>query len=210
MPPTTTSVLQLCDQGIIDLTKRGFQRRLMEFIVQEMDKDEDSTLTAPQIVKRVSMLKAINWISESWNELKPETITRCWKRGGLEARSSPEIEIDHDEDTEQFWGFGLLSLTDDEFNEWIRADNEIETNWETTDEDILDKVRRELGTDKEIETVEDEEEEEYIPVSGWDAKAAIDTLKKYLRQCEDSKPDVESLKLGEINRFVTKKNIDSL
>ena len=87
MPPTTTSVLQLCDQGIIDLTKRGFQRRLMEFIVQEMDKDEDSTLTAAQIVKRVSMLKAINWISESWNELKPETITQCWKRGGLEARS---------------------------------------------------------------------------------------------------------------------------
>ena len=184
MPPTTTSVLQLCDQGIIDLTKRGFQRRLMEFIVQEMDKDEDSTLTAPQIVKRVSMLKAINWISESWNELKPETITRCWKRGGLEARSSPEIEID--EDTEQFSGFGLLSLTDDEFNEWIRADNEIETNRETTDEDILDKVRRELGTDKEIDTVEDEEEEEDILVSGWDAKAAIDTLKKYLRQCEDS------------------------
>ena len=132
------------------------------------------------------------------------------KRGGLEARSSPESEIDHDEDTEQFSGFGLLSLTDDEFNEWIRADNEIETNRETTDEDILDKVRRELGTDKEIETVEDEEEEEHIPVSGWDAKAAIDTLKKYLRQCEDSKPDVESLKLGEINRFVTKKNIDSL
>ena len=49
-----------------------------------------------------------------------------------------------------------------------------------------------------------------VLVSGWDAKAAIDTLKKYLRQCEDSKPDVESLKLGEINRFVTKKNIDSL
>ena len=41
-------------------------------------------------------------------------------------------------------------------------------------------------------------------------RPAIDTLKKYLRQCEDSKPDVESLKLGEINRFVTKKNIDSL
>ena len=58
--------------------------------------------------------------------------------------------------------------------------------------------------------MEDEEEEEDIPVSEWDAKAAIDTLKKYLRQCEDSKPDVESLKLGEINRFVTKKNIDSL
>ena len=88
----------------------------MEFIVQEMDKDEDSTLTAAQIVKRVSMLKAINWISESWNELKPETITR-----------------------------------------W-----EIETNRETTDEDILEKVRRELGTDKEIDTVEDEEEEEDI------------------------------------------------
>ena len=40
----------------------------------------------------------------------------------------------------------------------------------------MEKVRRELGTEKEIETVEDEEEEEDILVSGWDAKAAIDTL----------------------------------
>ena len=51
--------------------------------------------------------------------------------------------------------------------------------------------------------LEDEEEEENIPVSEWDAKAAIDTLKKYLRQCEDSKPEIESLKLCEINRFVS-------
>ena len=55
-----------------------------------------------------------------------------------------------------------------------------------------------------------EEEEEDVPISAMEAKAAIDLLKKYLRQCEDSKPDVDSLKLGEIDRFVTKRNLEYL
>lgn len=68
-------------------------------------------------------------------------------------------------------------------------------------------VRRGLETE-----IKNEEEETVIdvPVSRLEAQAAIETLKKYLSQCEDSKPNVESLKLGEIDRFVRRKNNRSL
>ena len=46
------------------------------------------------------------------------------------------------------------------------------------------------------------EDEEETAVSGLEAKSAIETLKKYLRQCEDCKSDVGSMKLGEIDLFV--------
>ena len=75
LPPNTTNVLQPCDQGIIELAKRGFRRRLIEFIMQEMDKDEDAT--APKLVKKVTLLNAIHWMTESWNDLSATTISRC-------------------------------------------------------------------------------------------------------------------------------------
>ena len=54
--------------------------------------------TAPQIVKKVTLLNAILWMTESWNDLSATTISRCWKKGGLEAFSSPETEVDIEED----------------------------------------------------------------------------------------------------------------
>ena len=57
LPPNTTSVLQVCDQGIIELTERGFKNRLLDFIMEQMDEDSEST--APQLVRKVTLLDAI-------------------------------------------------------------------------------------------------------------------------------------------------------
>ena len=86
LPPNTTSVLQPCDQGIIELTKRGFKNRLLDFIMEQMDEDSEST--APQLVRKVMLLNAILWLEEAWKQLPATTITKCWKRGGLVDRKS--------------------------------------------------------------------------------------------------------------------------
>ena len=41
----------------IELTKHAFKSRVLDFIMAEMDKDKDAT--APELVKKVTLLNAI-------------------------------------------------------------------------------------------------------------------------------------------------------
>ena len=134
LPPNTTSVLQLCDQGIIELTERGFKNRLLDFIMEQMDEDSEST--APQLVRKVTLLNAILWLDEAWKDLPATTITKCWRRGGLVASSAPDIEMEEETEVRP----NILYLTEEEFNEWIRADDEIQATQESTDEEISQNV----------------------------------------------------------------------
>ena len=56
--------------------------------------DEDSESTAPQLVRKVTLLNAILWLDEAWKDLPVTTITKCWRRGGLMASSAPYIEME--------------------------------------------------------------------------------------------------------------------
>ena len=92
-------------------------------------------------------------------------------------------------------------MTDEEFNEWIGADDGLETMKETTDDEILERVMLEMhGNDVDVD--KDDEDDEEISVSDLEAKSAIVTLKKYLRQKEDCTSDIGSMKLGKIDLFV--------
>ena len=73
------------------------------------------------------------------------------------------------------------------------------------------QVGNELETDDSVESGEGEEKYvDDVQVSGMEVKAAIDLIKEYFGQFEDSKLDVDSLKLGDIDRFVTKRNVATL
>ena len=54
------------------------------------------------------------------------------------------------------------------------------------------------GNDVDVDVDEDDEDVEEISVSDLEAKSAIVTLKKYLRQKEDCTSDIGSMKLGKI------------
>ena len=98
--------------------------------------DEDSESTAPQLVRKVMLLNAILWLEEAWKQLPATTITKCWKRGGLVASSAPDIEMEGETEVRP----NILYLTEEEFNEWIRADYEIQATQESTDEEISQNV----------------------------------------------------------------------
>ena len=74
-------------------------------------------------------------------------------------------------------------------------------------EDGQDQNGNEPGTNSEAEDSVDEDD---ISVSGMEAKAAIDLLRKYLTKGKYSSRDVDSMRLGEIDRLVTKMNVASL
>jgi len=58
--------------------------------------DEDSESTAPQLVRKVTLLDAILWLDEAWKDLPATTINKCWRRGGLVASSPPDIEMEEE------------------------------------------------------------------------------------------------------------------
>ena len=104
----------------------------------------------------------------------------------------------------------VFFFTDEEFNEWIRTDDGLETTKETTDDKILERVMSEMHGNETVDVDEDDEDDEEISVSDLVAKSAIETRKKYLRQKEDCTSDIGSMKLGKIDLFVNTKTLNSV
>jgi len=79
--PNVTSKSQPMDQGIIQATKLKFRKRQ----ISQMDKCESKT--GSQILKDISILDAIFWISRSWDEIEITTIEKCFAKAGFKVDS---------------------------------------------------------------------------------------------------------------------------
>ena len=53
-------------------------------------------ITATEFAKSVTVFDAIRWISSSWNNVREETILKCFRRAGF---ASPETELHEQEDS---------------------------------------------------------------------------------------------------------------
>ena len=80
------------------------------------------------------------------------------------------------------------------------ARNEVQATQESTDEVILNTVLTMNGKDTSDEGEYDEDER--YPVSNSEATSAIETLQRYLRQREDCKSDLSSMKIGEVSKQI--------
>jgi hypothetical protein len=69
------------DQGIIQATKLKFRKRQ----ISQMDKGVSKT--GSQILKDISILDAIFWISRSWDEIEITTIEKCFAKAGFKVDS---------------------------------------------------------------------------------------------------------------------------
>ena len=97
-------------------------------------------------------------------------------------------------------------MTEEEFNEWIRADDGLQATQKSTDEEILSTVLNGKDTSDEEE---DDEDEEDILVSNTEVTSAIETIQRYLRQKEDCKSDIASMKIGEVKLFLKANQLKS-
>ncbi|XP_069105391.1 tigger transposable element-derived protein 4-like [Argopecten irradians] len=144
LPPNTTSLTQPMDQGIIQATKLKFRKRQMVHMVKEVDKC--STICGSDILKKITILDAILWFSNSWNEVESQTIVKCFAKAGFKIRPSMEscenenIEnhSDDDDDADDDVPLAAMKLSrelfDCEFRELVHIDNELCTcDTETTD-----------------------------------------------------------------------------
>ena len=63
--PNCTSVLQPMDQGILEAFKRCYKKQLLRHVILE---NQSSTLTVPEIVKKLTIKDAVYWSAQAWEE----------------------------------------------------------------------------------------------------------------------------------------------
>ena len=81
LPANTTSKSQPMDEGIIQALKLRYRRRQLKKTIMKMNTNK--TLNGSDLLKQISVLDAIYWISNSWNVLDNSTIQKCFKRCGF-------------------------------------------------------------------------------------------------------------------------------
>ncbi|XP_011406640.1 PREDICTED: uncharacterized protein LOC100638564 [Amphimedon queenslandica] len=110
LPPNTTSKLQPLDLGIIMAFKIYYRKLLMQYILAKID--SESSNTAHDIAKGITILQAIRWISQAWGQVQEETIKKCFRKAGIlvanlsdiVARSTLDPFSDLDDDNDESAG----------------------------------------------------------------------------------------------------------
>ncbi len=98
LPPNTTSHLQPMDAGIIQAIKLNYRKMMMGHISTQLEESD----TAAEVARSITVLHAITWISNAWELLRKETISKCFHNCGfkflMEGTQMEDLPSSEDED----------------------------------------------------------------------------------------------------------------
>ena len=134
LPPNTTSKIQPMDQGIIQAMKLKFHKRQSRKILAEMEKHKD--MCGSELLKQITVLDAIYWVKNSWDEVESSTIVKCFAKCGFKFSDSESVDSEVETpDIDEDIPLRLVSLANElfgcEFSELVEIEREIPTCDET-------------------------------------------------------------------------------
>lgn len=91
LPPNTTARLQPLDQGIIESFKKQFRKLQMDHCLDLLNNKQ---LPFQDALKQITVLDAIIWSMQAWQQVSTTTIQKCFKRCGLKSEEG-QLEFEN-------------------------------------------------------------------------------------------------------------------
>ena len=177
LPPNTTSIIQPMDMGIIQNLKTYYRSKLNSRIITALD--ADTSVTALQVSRSVSLLDALYLIREAWTFVKVETINNCYRKGGFKV-SGETLEVIAPEDNIPIpHGMSL-----EDFQETVDMDKDAEVCGELDDLELLDVIRSKRSENNLSDSNSDDPDcvETMEDLNPKDVLEALNILRSYAQQ----------------------------
>lgn len=110
LPPNTTSVIQPLDQGIIQCFKLQYRKLQIRHLISGIDANVMNA--NPEKLPPITLMDAVAWIRNAYDNVKPETIRKCFMKCGFKDAAINMIEFDDSEIATEYDFEGLLSRED--------------------------------------------------------------------------------------------------
>ncbi len=160
LPPNVTSLIQPMDQGVHESIKRRYRRKLLEEL---LFKNDEGVSVIDFLT--IDMLKVINLIASSWDEISSATLQLSWRKILSSSTSSEDTGSDDtasdasDEDVLHDCSSLLhelgVEMTRNEVQEWLLSDIIDQGYTHLNDDEIVQSVVNESES-AEIEETETE------------------------------------------------------
>lgn len=169
LPPNCTALIQPMDQGIIQAVKMKYKKLQLRKILLLMEAQHDADATT--ILKRTSILDAINMVASAWKEISTDTIAGCWKRAGFtDATVNPtDSAVDEDEDNIPLAqlcrrAFGV-EIEDINLDENVATCDNSTIDWSQDASTILNAINRTDNVDEAMLVDDSDGEDDVVPPS---------------------------------------------
>ncbi|GFN78561.1 tigger transposable element-derived protein 6 [Plakobranchus ocellatus] len=151
LPPNTTSILQPCDQGIINSFKRNYRKAVVQRYLVHIDSGCPATFN-------ISVLEALYLMKKAWDDISTSAIANCFRHAGFysQEESSETESKTSQEDRDLVSLFDRLKgvvPVDGTLGAFLYIDEDVPTAEETS----IQQIAADLREDKS-DSEEDEEE----------------------------------------------------
>ena len=159
LPPNTTSVLQPCDQGIINAFKQQYRKRIVCHVLRAIEQKRSAD---------IDVKIAIDFMHAAWNAVSQSAIVNCFRKSHFSLAGETAGDSDDEDGHEDIDDKPLAVLTDEEwaaisdgsvtFNQFVAADNELPATETHTVEEIAASVSssNSVVDDGDVEEADDD------------------------------------------------------
>lgn len=169
LPPNVTPLLQPMDQGVLENLKKNYKRKLLKNLITEIEDGK----TVVECLKATTIKDVVYMTASAWEEVKPSTIEKSWKKLLSSEMPQDSNEENNDELLALAQQISAVEVNPNDIDEWMNADE----NLEVTDDMIVEAVN-------EVTNQLSEDEDDVMPekISHSDGLQAIEKALSYIEQ----------------------------
>ena len=173
--PPNTSILQPCEQGIINSFKRLYRKAVVQRYLVHIDTVSPTTFN-------ISVLEALYIMKKAWDDVSATVVENCFRHAGFSLEqeiSEAESEITTRGVAEEEKDLGSLF---GRLKDVVTVEATLDAFISVDDDDVPTTEETSIAADLRDGESDDEAEEETVPTTSAEARSALLTLKKFINE----------------------------